>query len=145
MAMQKQYAYFSAAIREGAKLRPQTTETYFDSLGRSCALGAGLEACFGYEDDNMAKLVGMYPYLQSVLVSCPAAGCDAGITDVTIEGLIPHLNDDHRWTREAIADWLYAVEEKLGFVTVVDTNEPVTCESRDNNITQEQASVLTLK
>jgi hypothetical protein len=30
------------------------------------------------------------------------------------------LNDEHKWTREQIADWLEKEEEKLGFITIVE-------------------------
>ena len=38
---------------------------------------------------------------------CPA-GCRDGVYNVFI-GII-HLNDHHRWTREAIADWVEGIE-----------------------------------
>lgn len=37
---------------------------------------------------------------------CPESGCDVA----SYSHLIPHVNDDHHWSRERIADWL----ESLG-------------------------------
>jgi hypothetical protein len=34
---------------------------------------------------------------------CPAEGCRKRLY---LAALLVHLNDDHRWTREHIADWL---------------------------------------
>ncbi len=40
-----------------------------------------------------------------------SGGCPAGCGLVGAVGLlIPHLNDEHRWTRETIADWVEAFE-----------------------------------
>lgn len=118
MEIKKHFNTFSEAIREGAKLRPQTIGTYFDSIGRSCALGAALEACFGYEEDDVVGLTEMFPYILNV-APCPVNGCflrDQTIVDV----IVAHLNDDHLWTREQIADWLESEEEKLGYVLLTD-------------------------
>ena len=40
--------------------------------------------------------------LENVSRRCPA-GCKK---QIPIGAMIVHLNDDHRWTREQIADWL---------------------------------------
>jgi hypothetical protein len=40
------------------------------------------------------------------LVACPVCGFEAPLFKV-----IPTLNDDHRWTREQIADWVQTIEE----------------------------------
>jgi hypothetical protein len=49
--------------------------------------------------------------------------------------VIFHLNDDHLWTREQIADWLESEEEKLGFITLTETESQteskVLSESKD--------------
>lgn len=146
--MQKQYAYFSAAIREGSKLRPQAFGGGFPqqkSLNTACAIASGIEAIFGsaaLDEFSVGRRVyGLFAYM-SLPAKCPIDCCEqqGDLYRVTLA-----LNDKHKWTREQIADWLYAEEEKLGFVTVVDTNEPVACDSRDSVVTKEQASVLTLK
>lgn len=113
----KLYASFSEAIREGAKLRPQAIGYYF-SLGRSCALGAVLEISYGNtKHRDFVELNRAYPYMVKEEHVCPESKC-AG--NHTLLGLVLHLNDDHQWTREVIADWLETEEEKLGFVTVVE-------------------------
>ncbi len=54
-------------------------------------------------------------------VPCPVVGCIMCDPPAVIDFIIRHLNDQHEWTREQIADWLYAEEEKLGFVTVIES------------------------
>ena len=44
--------------------------------------------------------------LDEVTKRCPAEGCKN--KRLPLAPLIVHLNDDHRWTREQIADWLTA-------------------------------------
>jgi hypothetical protein len=128
--MQKQYAYFSAAIRDGAKLRPQAVEGRgFSSQyarGESCGIAAGLEALYGREvlrEDLAGKRVfEAFPYMDRHTV-CPIEGCEfsLGFLGPTLYEVTWHLNDEHHWTREAIADWLFLEEEKLGFVTLTET------------------------
>lgn len=52
------------------------------------------------------------------------SGCDcyydsydegAGLGKYTIRNLVMHLNDEHRWTREQIADWLETLDVDLSF------------------------------
>lgn len=99
----------SAAMREGAKLRPQAIGAYFYD-GKSCALGAAAEALDAamYErgsDRAVEKLLGNQFGLwgrKTTKLPCPA-GCH---TEYIVGHMITHLNDDHDWEREAIADWL---------------------------------------
>jgi hypothetical protein len=116
----KNFCSFSEAIREGAKLRPQYfgSATNFERTA-TCAWGAGIEAII----ETLAVVAfvnfnpyGLYPYLCQVVSACPACGQrkPLGI-------LIFHLNDGHSWGREAIADWLESEEEKLGFITLVES------------------------
>ncbi len=109
----------SELIREGAKKRPQGFNSFFTKPYRakkvhSCALGAALEAAsgglFGYERFN-----GDWKILQKktgvdfgITAFCPVKNCGL---KVYLERTITHLNDSHKWTREAIADWL----EKEGY------------------------------
>lgn len=112
--MQKQYACFSGAIRDGAKLRPQGRKKFFEE-GKTCAVGAGAEAVFGLPLPHYSETYRAFPYLDAACGStCPE--CDGPGT--TLSSLIFHLNDDHQWSRERIADWLYLEEEKLGFITL---------------------------
>lgn len=65
----------------------------------------------GNPADAICKLV---PGLRSAgaVATCPClrrwsrkTTCGA-FTNYTLPGLVVHLNDDHRWSRERIADWL---------------------------------------
>ncbi len=89
----------SEAIRLGAMLHPQTYRDYRtrDAHGvtGTCALGAAEEAGF---PDPMT-------YLHELRTWCP--GCPA---NGPLPAVIAHLNDQHRWTREAIADWVETIE-----------------------------------
>lgn len=122
MEIKKHYAYFSAAIKDGAKLRPQAAGSRRMQGGGSCAILAGFEAMTGSRDIDcdyyMVKRA--YPYLLN-RSECPADCYRSEGYRESLVGVIYHLNDQHEWTREAIADWLYAEEEKLGFVTLDET------------------------
>ena len=124
MEITKHYASFSEAIREGAKLRPQQARNRLFEHGATCAAGAGLEA-MGLTDADCVHgfhfgkfLIAAYPYLGRESV-CPQR-CPDYVGDGSVLSVVTHLNDMHRWTREAIADWLEKEEEKLGYVTVID-------------------------
>lgn len=132
MADQKHYAYFSAAIRDGAKLRPQGFGSLYKD-NRSCALGAGYEVVAA----NMVAphaadyVMSLFPYLVGHTSDCPVAGCqslphaDDPDAPPEVADVIAHLNDVHQWEREKIADWLYTEEEKLGFITLSEEASPV--------------------
>lgn len=113
----------STAIREGAKLRPQCfgpMYEYIDGRVCSCAMGAAAEALHlinpdELELDGMCRYATPYEPLDALhdmsesddLLTCPVADCGQhwSYTD-----MVPHLNDDnHKWTREAIADWLASI------------------------------------
>jgi hypothetical protein len=127
---------FSEAIRLGATLRPQTRGEYFTPGGRrSCALGAAIDAiglelvpCDGLARDRdtgkLADFKWKYVWPQEWvavimhMTFCPA--CDVFVGEV--RGIISHLNDKHRWTRERIAaDFVARVESLLA---AKETNEP---------------------
>jgi hypothetical protein len=145
MEIKKQYAYFSAAIRDGALKFPEVYGPYFkhDAKGNicgACAIGAGLAMC-GLPG-NSAELQQAFPYMAAA-VRCPEGDSHQGENDLI--GICILLFEFHRWTREAIADWLYTEEEKLGFVTLIETEALKTPEagSGDNNVAEAQAGVLT--
>lgn len=50
----------------------------------------------------------------SYSVPCPK-GCRPGFHEGNIASLIVHLNDDHKWSREQIADWLDTLDVDLSF------------------------------
>lgn len=83
----------------------------------TCALGAACDALgmlatpqFPYgpptSDRAIDELEALYPQLLTVDVPCPACGDG----DRILLSIIVHLNDDHRWTRERIADWVETLE-----------------------------------
>lgn len=112
------YGSFSDAIRAGAKLRPQGYG-YFLQEGRSCAFGAGREAACD-PDAHYSEVYRMYPYLDVMKdQSCPV--CQPfTVASHSLASIMFHLNDDHRWTREQIADWLQQEEDKLGYETITE-------------------------
>lgn len=124
MTKQIRYACFSDAIREGAKLRAQTFGCLIGDDG-FCALGAGLVAMgFGAEARGCLSgehfITPQYPYMESES-DCPAQECREQHGNLITT--IMFLNDSHRWSREAIADWLNVEEEKLGFITLTEEAE----------------------
>lgn len=115
----KHFCSFSEAIREGANLHPQGYYYFFED-GETYAFGAGREAIGGHTL-HYSEVYRLYPYLDAYVADCPACGGGAP----SLARVMFHLNDDHKWTREAIADWLESEEEKLGFVTLVESESKV--------------------
>jgi hypothetical protein len=93
----------SEAIRLGALLHPQLfgafnlIERETGHILRTCAIGAASAA--GYDTTRLGN---------SSVTQCPACQLRGGVA-----GIIAHLNDDHRWTRERIADWVEMCEGSL--------------------------------
>jgi hypothetical protein len=95
------------AILTGTHRRPsQSFGSYFGPEGGSCALGAAYEGVYllphDAHDAVPRRLDRFFHCLENVSRRCPA-GCKK---QIPIGAMIVHLNDDHRWTREQIADWL---------------------------------------
>jgi hypothetical protein len=98
------------AMRRGMARRPeQAFGEYYHGHSASCALGATYEGLYRLPDEAqgiVAKdLWRFYECLDFVIRRCPE-GCRKRIP---LGALIVHLNDDHRWSRERIADWLIAI------------------------------------
>jgi hypothetical protein len=97
-------------IRNGAEKRPeQAFGNYYQGQTASCALGAAYEAMYYLPTDAEGTrptrdLDWFFECLDAVK-PCPHEGCRKRIF---LAALLVHLNDDHRWSREAIADWLAA-------------------------------------
>jgi hypothetical protein len=95
-------------IRAGSKRRPdQAFGDYYSGQSASCALGAAYEAMYRLPDEAGGQrptrdLDWFFDCLDSVK-ACPAEGCKKRIF---LAAIIVHLNDDHRWSREQIAEWL---------------------------------------
>lgn len=123
----KLYASFSEAIREGVKYGPQIQKHMSRGNGL-CALGAGARAigfsASALREGCFVELLQLYPYLNK-RAKCPVGcGKGGGVSEFGgLGGMVAHLNDEHLWTREAIADWLQEEEDKLGFVTLTEKEE----------------------
>ena len=100
---QKELAEF---IRAGSTRGPQCFGSYFDEKGGSCALGAVYEGVYHLPRQH-GKLIPdhlerLFRCLDVVMKVCPQ-GCGKRLP---LAPMIVHLNDDHRLTREQIAEWL---------------------------------------
>ena len=81
------------AIRIGAQRRPQTQSGQTFKDGATCAMGAAMDAEAGRPSSSDG--FELWPELRfKIDDSC------------TLWGAICQLNDEARWTREEIADWL---------------------------------------
>jgi len=95
-------------IRAGSERRPeQAFGDYYRGDRASCALGAAYEAMYRLPLDADGKrptrdLDWFFDCLDTVK-PCPVDGCRKRIY---LAALLVHLNDDHRWDREAIASWV---------------------------------------
>ena len=118
----------SMAIRIGSALRPQAFGPIFKD-GCSCTLGAALEGS-NIQEYSVSLLSVWKPIRKlffcsnidgDALMKCP--GCFKETPIIYIIG--EHLNDIHKWTREAIADWVEANLENSDEVTVEKVGELV--------------------
>jgi hypothetical protein len=98
-------------IRAGAERRPdQAFGDYFKGQRASCALGAAYEGMYRLprqaDGTHPTKdLDWFFDCLEGTVRRCPAERCSKTLV---LSAIIVHLNDDHRWSREAIAQWLEA-------------------------------------
>lgn len=105
----------SEAIRLGCEIKPRQVFKYmFEGKDGACALGAAAAACLsrplGTNRDHCFSMEDslLFRACLPVLIqfsSCPL-GCETGSRCGYLEDTVIHLNDDHRWTREKIADWI---------------------------------------
>ncbi len=102
----------SEAIRLGAMLKPQGRGAIIGARGRTCALGAALDAIGALTDEwDQARLPKMWSWAcEQDKYRCPACARPRRMNSTF--NIITHLNDRHRWTREAIADWVATIEPK---------------------------------
>ncbi len=105
--LRRDEAELARAILDGSHARPdQAFGDYFQGRRASCALGAAYEGIYhlpleasGIRPKHLERL---FDCLEYSLRSCPE-GCRKRLF---LGAMILHLNDDHRWTREAIAHWV---------------------------------------
>jgi hypothetical protein len=102
-AEQKELADF---IRVGSTRGHQCFGSYFDEKNKSCTLGAMYESVYHLPrahgkliPDHLERL---FRCLDEVTKPCPQ-GCKKRLP---LASMIVHLNDDHRMSREQIAEWL---------------------------------------
>jgi hypothetical protein len=93
-------------IRAGSTRGPQCFGSYFDEKGGSCALGAVYEGVYHLPREH-GKLIPdhlerLFRCLDEMTKKCPQ-GCSKRLP---LASMIVHLNDDHRLSREQIAEWL---------------------------------------
>jgi len=100
-------AELAKAILDGSHARPeQAFGEYFQGQRASCALGAAYEGMYPLPAEASGirprYLERLFDCLEYTLRSCPE-GCRKRLA---LGAMILHLNDDHQWTREAIAEWV---------------------------------------
>ena len=98
----------SEAIRLGAMIRGQAFGFFFQD-GQSCAFGAALEAVgtpYGAWELAADVIRDRWPWTWARVAACP----DCGESE-PVRVLIAHLNNDHRWTRARIAEWVETIEK----------------------------------
>lgn len=113
----------SEAIRMGSMVVPQTHGEYY--IGEwpnpvaACAMGAAFIAV----GDKTCSDHKHWPWMRvSKWHNCPSPSqCRLGY-DGPVLSVVLHLNDEHGWTRERIADWVATVEPKE---IEVDADEPI--------------------
>lgn len=117
----------SDAIRLGAMLKPQGRFHILDEHGRTCALGAALDAV-GQLDDSGPSIYALddkWPWCTAHDDrECP--DCRRGPMP-SIHTVIVHLNDDHAWTREQIAEWVATVEPDAASVPINTDTQLARC------------------
>lgn len=119
----------SQAIRLGAMIKRQAfgfidevVEIKVTLLGQeivlatelaTCALGAAFDAIGKlsvYEDLEDSRY---FPIL-AVMETCPVTACSdvCMMSAESLDNVIQHLNDDHYWTREQVAEWVEVIERR---------------------------------
>lgn len=116
---------FSEAMRLGAALVPQCRGEYIHRwpsgvVSGACALGAvhvaladravltDETAAKAFEDSLSDRILSdRWPFIDSAVAGrCPVCA----LRFYTIASGVIHLNDQHKWTRERIAEWVEPIE-----------------------------------
>lgn len=100
----------SALMRQGAALHPQGYGAYRERIGDklcTCAIGATLEAAGSWEYDGPFTV--LYRALGHGIAGEFVHASYDDEKGIDLFGIIINLNDDAKWTREEIADWLESI------------------------------------
>lgn len=98
----------SEAIRLGSMLKPQCFGSYFGvglAKESSCAMGAAMDAI----NAKSIPYIEDWQWITYTTAKCPHSWASKHCPSI-VHSIITHLNDSHRWTREAIADWVQTIE-----------------------------------
>jgi hypothetical protein len=104
---EKELAQF---IRSGAVRRPdQAFGDYYRGRSASCALGAAYEGMYRLPTQAgglrpTKDLEWFFDCLEGSVRKCP--GGDGCKKTLSLAAIMVHLNDDHKWSREDIAQWI---------------------------------------
>ncbi len=104
----------SEAIRLGAMIRPQVFGAFMKN-GGSCAIGAALEAV-GHNVEDFSPCYSEAAEAFPLLTRWADYDCPACVVQFApglwrrFDTVISHLNDQHKWTREQIADFVASIE-----------------------------------
>ena len=100
----------SHAMKLGATISKQCFLELFGIEGSSCALGSALLAMGSRIEDISAAYIEIERRWTWLLAQkyklCP----DCKLQFTSAWQIIVHLNDEHRWNRERIADWVATIE-----------------------------------
>ena len=94
----------SEAIRLGATLGPQTFTQWRGQNDSTCAIGAAM-AAIGLKNGLSGDVEKRWPELRRIMVEYPT-----NKSRCCLFTAILFLNDNERWSREQIADWVASVE-----------------------------------
>lgn len=119
----------SQAIRLGAMIKRQAfgsidevVEIKVTLLGQeivlatesaTCALGAAFDAIGKLSVYQNLEDSQYFPIL-AVIETCPVTTCSdvCRMSGESLDNIITHLNDDHYWTREQVAEWVEVIERR---------------------------------
>lgn len=138
------------AILKGSKIRGQGFGSFFPR-GKSCALGAAIEGGFFVNtiDDVMLdrmRRIGLYASMITRKQGCPACQHSS-------KAMIPHLNDHHNWSREAIAEYVKTKEDAIThkkwdtrkiarYARVIETEQDLIPQTKENDVCQLSKPIL---
>lgn len=129
----------SDAIREGAALSVQAFGAMFRG-GATCALGAACEWVQYVTGAEVMKINSAHTFFQEFPIADTEPGempCGCVWASYRrMDSVIAHLNDFHKWSREAIAEWVEVQENTLlkgdkGEDAKGVTNSPPPCAHED--------------